>query len=63
MEAIVEKLEDTKLRRIDIGSWSSAVAKQHGIRSLPSLWLYDGRELVSKDARDVLTRLVRRANG
>jgi len=40
-----------------IGSWDSAVATEHGIRRLPSLWLYEGDRRVSTDTRDIVARL------
>lgn len=46
-----------RLLRIDIDSWGSAVARQHGIRSIPQLWLYDGKELVTQDTRAALNAL------
>ena len=59
MEAQVRKADGIKLRKIDIKDWYSDVAKQYEIRSIPALWLYDGRELVSKDRREVL-RLIQK---
>ncbi|MBZ0152094.1 MAG: hypothetical protein K8J09_11245 [Planctomycetes bacterium] len=45
------------MRIVDIGSWHSPVAQQHGVQQLPWLWLYDKGELVSKDTREVIERL------
>jgi len=45
------------LRRIDIGAWDSDVARQFGVRSLPSLWLYDGQNRVSTNGQEVFDRL------
>jgi thioredoxin-like negative regulator of GroEL len=48
---------DVRLRVVDIASWDSPVAKQYGIRRLPTLWLFrDGRE-VSRDTAAVLREL------
>lgn len=52
-----------RLRRIDIGSWESEVAREHRVRSLPSLRLYDGKKLVSDDLREVLKILAKPAAG
>ncbi len=57
MEGLIKSKGSCNLRRININSWKSAVAKQYGIRSLPSLWLFDGESAVSKDGRDVLRRV------
>ena len=54
METLIRSMGTVRLRVVDVVSWDSQVAKQHGIRSLPSLWLYDGDDLVSDDAREVL---------
>lgn len=61
MEALIRKLDGVRLRRIEVEAWESPVAVENGIRSLPTLWLYDGHDRVSTDARDVLQRLVQRA--
>jgi hypothetical protein len=37
----------------------SAIAQQCRIRSLPSLWLYEDGELVSKETREVVAALSR----
>ena len=58
LEALVQKKDGTRLRKIEVGTWESAVAKQHGIRRLPTLWLYDGGKQVSTDSREVLRLLV-----
>jgi hypothetical protein len=39
-EAAVKKRTDTVLRKIDIGNWQSAVAKQFEIVELPHLKIY-----------------------
>lgn len=56
VEALAQQ-KNVRLRKIDIASWSSPVAKQFGIRSIPALWLYEGTERVSTDTRDVLNRV------
>ena len=57
MAALAEQHPEVKLRRVDIGDWHSPVAQQYGIRQLPTLWLYEDGELVSKDSRAVAARL------
>ncbi len=57
MEAAAQQRPDLRLRIVDIGSWHSPVAQQHGVQQLPWLWLYDKGELVSKDTREVIERL------
>lgn len=46
-----------KLRKVDIGDWSSPVARQHDVRRLPRLLLYDGERLVSSSTEEVLELL------
>lgn len=57
LEALAQAHPQVKLRRIDLGSWGSPVAEQYGIRSLPTIWLYEDGELLSKDRRAVAARL------
>ena len=57
IEARVRELGTLRLRRIDVPTWESPVALKHGIRRLPTLQLYDGRELVSDDTQEILEHL------
>lgn len=58
MEAWTQQQTDgTRLLRVDIDTWSSDVARQYGIRSLPTLYLFEGKDLVLKDTRAVLQRI------
>lgn len=60
MEAhVTQQTDGTRLLRIDIDTWSSDVAQQFGIRSLPTLYLFEGKQLVLTDTRAVLERLQR----
>ena len=59
MAALAEQHPQVKLRRVDVGDWQSPVALQYGIRQLPTRWLYEDGELVSKDGREVAARLSR----
>ncbi len=55
----MNKKDKTVLRTVDIQSWSSAVTRQHGISSIPQLWLYDGKKLVTRDPQAVMDWLSR----
>jgi hypothetical protein len=57
LEALIRERASVRLRRIDIERWDSPVAVQFGIRRLPTLLLYDGRELLSSDKREILELL------
>ncbi len=57
MESLVQSKSNCKLRRIDIVSWKSDVARQFGINRLPTVWLYNGQHRVSSDSRDVFARV------
>lgn len=58
MEAAIQKKPGAYLRQIDIRSWTSEAARQHGIQSIPQLWLYDGAKLVTTDGERVMTWLL-----
>lgn len=53
-------MNDLRLRRVDVPDWNAPVATANRIRSLPTLWLYEGTSLVSRDAREVLQWLAKR---
>lgn len=57
MEALARARQDVKLRIVDVGDWHSPVAEQFGIRSLPTIWLYEDGKLFSKDRAAVGARL------
>jgi len=57
LEAAIHKNGEVRLRRINIGKWGSPVASQYGINSLPTLHLYEGKKLVSKDRRRAMASL------
>ena len=48
---------NVRLRKIDIDDWSSPVARQYEIRSIPELRLYEGYKLVTKDTQKVMRSL------
>ena len=47
-------LGTVRLRRINVASWESDVCRQHAIRRLPTLVLYEGQRVLSKDTREIL---------
>lgn len=47
------------MRIVDIETWRSPVAQQHGVNRLPLLWLYVDGERVASDTDSVLTELAR----
>jgi hypothetical protein len=55
LEALVMQKATVRLRRIDIDSWDSAVAREHEIRRLPSLVLCEGTRVVSRDTGRIMT--------
>lgn len=57
MEALIRSKQSCWLLRIDIDTWRSPVAQQYGIRRLPTVWLYDGKERVATDVRQVIERV------
>lgn len=57
MEALANSRPDVKLRIVDVVSWDSAAARQHGIRSLPTIWLYQDGELLTQDRDAVVAKL------
>jgi hypothetical protein len=63
LEALARSRSDVRLRVVDVVSWSSPVAKQHGIRRLPTLWLYRDGERVTTDTREALAALASLAAG
>ncbi|MBK8974984.1 MAG: thioredoxin family protein [Planctomycetes bacterium] len=60
MERLITRTGGIRLRRIDIDTWDSPVARQYGIRSLPTLWLYVDGERTASDPRAVLAKLAAR---
>ena len=57
MEALINDKQACKLLRIDIDKWGSAVARQYAIRSLPTVWLYDGTTRITTNTGDALSRV------
>ena len=58
MAAAARKHRDLALRRIDVKSWGSPVAKQYRIRSLPTFRLYDDRGKQILQGRAVYKRVM-----
>jgi thioredoxin 1 len=42
IEALVRSDPDLYLRKVDIVKWKTPVTRQHNIRSVPQLWVFDG---------------------
>lgn len=59
VERAVRAARDTRLRVIDIGSWDSPAARQHGVREVPRLLLYENGVPVARGIDEVLARLER----
>ena len=57
MEALINGKQACRLLRIDIDQWGSAVARQYGIRSLPTVWLYNGTTRVANNTSEAVTRI------
>ena len=57
MEALISDKQSCRVLRIDIDKWGSAVARQYAIRSLPTLWLYDGTTRVTTNTGEALSRV------
>jgi hypothetical protein len=62
LEAAVTSKQGVVLRKVDIRSWTSEAARQHGIQSIPQLWLYEGTKLVTTDAASVMRWLAKDAS-
>ena len=59
LQAAIRERGNVRLRKINIKDWSSPVARQYQIQSIPQLWLHDGTQRVSTDTMDVLRRIER----
>lgn len=57
LEAAIRERGNVRLRRVNIRDWSSPVARQYGIESIPQLWLHDGTKRVATDTAEVLRRI------
>ena len=57
LEAAVRERGNVRLRRVNIRDWSSPVAQQYGIQSIPQLWLHDGTKRVATDTSEVMRRI------
>lgn len=62
LEDLAERLPNARIRKIDMSDRAAAgpVAMQHSIRALPTLHIYDGTKLVTKQAREALPWLAKR---
>jgi len=59
LERLARQHKNFRVVRIDIDTWSSPVAEQYDIRSLPALWLFEGKKKRADDARAVFAFLQR----
>ena len=61
MKRLAQQKENFRVVTVDIGRFGSPVATQYEISRLPTLWLYEGKELRADDktAREVLEFLRR----
>lgn len=57
LEAAIRERGNVRLRRVNIADWSSPVARQYEIQSIPQLWLHDGTKRVATDTASVLRRI------
>ena len=57
LQAAIRERGNVRLLRVNIRDWSSPVARQYGIQSIPQLWLHDGTERVATDTHDVMRRI------
>jgi hypothetical protein len=57
LEGLVKTRPGVRLLKIDIATWSSAVSNQFGIRRLPTVWLYEGKERVADGPSQVMQLL------
>jgi hypothetical protein len=62
VEAAVKKQGRTQLLKVDIKKWGSPVALQYKAqigKGIPSVLLYDGKELIARGPGAVLKRLAK----
>jgi hypothetical protein len=57
LEALVNKTDGVSLRRVDIVSWDSAVARKYKIRSIPHLMLFDRGKLIAEGGPELLSQI------
>ena len=55
---MIKKNRDLSLRKINVADWDSPVAKQYGIRSLPSYKLYDSRGKLVADGKEAYKKVL-----
>lgn len=66
LRALARSQENVYLRRINMLAWETPVAQQFGLRSIPSVWIYDGTgELVESKLNGLenIQEAVRKAAG
>jgi hypothetical protein len=57
VEALINEKKTTRLRIVELPRAGGPVAGQFKIRSVPTLWLYEGTERVSTSVQDIMGRL------
>ena len=57
MERLAQRTGSFRIRRINVLGWDSPVSQAHNIQRLPTLMLYDGANLVSRDTEEIMVRL------
>ena len=59
MKGLAGQKKNFRVITVDIGTWGSPVATQNEIRRLPTLWLYEGKELRAEDRKEIIAFLKR----
>jgi len=58
LEAVAKEAPSTRLLKIDVDTWDSPVSEQFGIEELPTVYLYDGKQLVTDNTNEALAQLL-----
>lgn len=53
----MNKTDGVTLRRVDIKSWDSSVARKYGIRSIPHLMLFERGQLIAEGGPEILSQI------
>jgi thioredoxin-like negative regulator of GroEL len=57
LEAQVNKSDGVSLRRVDIASWDSAVARKYKIRSIPHLMIFERGKLIAEGGPELISQI------
>ncbi|MFK7739491.1 MAG: hypothetical protein AB8H80_04140 [Planctomycetota bacterium] len=63
MEAVANSRPNIFLRIVDISTRGSEAGAQHGIRAVPTLWLYSDGKKVAGSTKETFTVLNEMRNG